>query len=246
MQRTDKVVSFLDHLDELRHRLLVCLAVMTIAAVGFYWMIDDFLAIIIKPVGHLVFTAPAEAFTARLWLTIFGGFVLALPVVIYQIWCFIAIALTEREKKYIVFFGPASVVLFIMGGLFAYLVMIPISVRFLLGFSSGLMVPMITVSNYINFVGTLFLACGVVFEMPIILMFLTKIGIATPEFLRQKRRHAIVLIMIVSAVMTPPDVVTQLLMAVPLVLLYEIGVLLSRFLMRKSVLERVVREGDEP
>jgi sec-independent protein translocase protein TatC len=224
MQKTDKALSFIDHLDELRYRLLICLAVTIAASLGFYCVVDAFLAVIIKPVGRLVFTAPAEAFTARLWLTLLGGFIFSLPVVIYQIWRFVAIGLTEKERKYIIFFGPASGVLFIIGGLFAYFFMIPISVRFLLGFSSGMMIPMITVSHYINFVVTILLACGVVFELPLILLFLTKTGVATPEFLRQKRRHAIILILIVSAVMTPPDVITQLLMAAPLILLYEIGV----------------------
>jgi sec-independent protein translocase protein TatC len=118
--------------------------------------------------------------------------------------------------------------LFIAGGLFAYFVAIPVALRFLLSFSTATIVPMITVKNYIAFVGTMLLAFGIIFELPLVIMFLTRIGIATPKFLAEKRRHAIVLILIVSAILTPPDCFTQALVALPLMILYEIGLLASK------------------
>jgi len=222
-------LSFYEHLEELRNRLIKSVLAVILATVCFYLFVDQFLALMIQPVGRLVFTAPGEAFIARMMLALFGGLVLALPIVLYQIWSFVAAGLKEREVKYIKFFAPFSFILFISGVLFAHFIAVPISIRFLLSFSTDIVVPMITVKSYISFVVTMFLAMGVVFELPLVLMFLTKIGIASPAFLMDKRRHAIVIILIVSAIITPPDFITQLIMAGPLIILYEIGIFMSKF-----------------
>ena len=227
-----KEASFFDHLDELRGRLIKSVLAVIAAGGFFYLFIDQALEIIIKPVGRIVFTSPGDAFTARVMLAFLGGFFLALPVILFQVWRFVAGGLKEHEIRYIRFFGPCSLVLFFFGGIFAYFVFIPISVRFLLSFSTASIVPMITIKNYMSFVVTMLLAFGVIFELPLILMFLTKLGIATPEFLVQKRRHAIVIILIVSAFLTPPDCVTQLIMAAPLMALYEAGIIVSKLTYR--------------
>lgn len=227
-----KEASFFDHLDELRGRLIKSALSVMIAGCFFYSFVDRALEMIIKPVGRIVFTAPGDAFTARIMLSFLGGFFLALPVILFQVWRFVAVGLKEHEIRYIRFFGPCSAVFFLLGGMFAYFVFIPISVRFLLSFSTASIVPMITIKNYMSFVVTMLLAFGVIFELPLILMFLTKIGIATPAFLVQKRRHAIVIILIVSAFLTPPDCVTQLIMAVPLMVLYEAGIIVSKLTYR--------------
>ncbi len=227
-------MSFVEHLDELRGRLLRGIIAIGLAACGVYAFIDPILAWMVKPVGRLVFTAPAEAFMTRITLSLFIGAFVAAPVLLYQTWAFVAAGLKETEARYARIFGPCSILLFLLGAVFAYGVTIPIAVRFLLSFSSEAIVPMITIKSYVSFVGTMILAFGVVFELPLILMFLTKIGIATPEFLRQKRRHAIVIILVVSAIITPPDVVTQLIMAVPLIILYEVGLWASRITYRRK------------
>jgi sec-independent protein translocase protein TatC len=228
-------LSFLDHLDELRSRLIKSFVAVIVAACFFYSFIDSILTVLIRPVGRVVFTSPSDAFVARVTLAVCGGIVLAVPVILYQIWMFVSEGLKEREKRYVYFFGPCSLILFILGALFAYFVMIPVSIKFLLSFSTESIVPMITLQNYISFVGMLILAFGVVFELPLVLMFLTKIGVVTPLFLSEKRRHAVVLILIVSAVLTPPDAVTQLIMAGPLTVLYELGILISRLVYKKNL-----------
>lgn len=225
-QKVDEL-SFFDHLDELRSRLIKSFVAVIVAACFFYFFIDSILIVLIRPVGRVVFTSPSDAFVARVMLAVCGGIILAVPVILYQIWRFVSEGLKEHEKRYVYFFGPCSLFLFILGGLFAYLIMIPVSIKFLLSFSTESIVPMITLQSYISFVGMLVLAFGVVFELPLVLMFLTKIGVVTPRFLSEKRRHAIVLILIVSAVITPPDAVTQLIMAGPLMVLYEAGILIS-------------------
>ena len=227
-------MSFWDHLEELRGRLIKALLAFVVASFIFYSFIDHILATLVKPIGHLVFTSPSDAFMARVTLALWGGFFLALPVIFYQLWQFVAAGLKEREKRYVIIFAPVSIILFLIGAIFAYFVAVPMAMQFLMSFSSELMVPMITVKNYISFVGTLMLGFGVVFELPLILMFLTKIGIATPEFLVQKRRHAIVLILIVSAILTPPDIISQLIMAIPLIVLYELGIIVSKITYRNN------------
>lgn len=236
MSRSPEDSSFFDHLEELRSRLIKSVLAVLAAAFLFYAVADEVFAFLVKPVGRLVFTAPGEAFIARMTLALFGGLFLAFPVVVYQIWRFVAAGLKENEIRYVRFFAPCSFVLFVVGGLFAYFIAIPICIRFLLSFSTDVIVPMITIKSYISFVGTMLLAFGVVFELPLILMFLTKIGVATPAFLIQKRRHAIVIILIVSAFITPPDVITQLIMAVPLIVLYEAGVIAAKLTYRGQTL----------
>ena len=228
MKKNRDAFSFLDHLDELRTRFIHSIMAILVGCCVAYSFIDAVLAYLIKPVGHLVFTEPAEAFSARMTLTLIGGVIISLPYVLYQLWQFVALALHENERKSVALYGPLSLLFFIAGAFFAYFAAVPYSIQFLLSFASDLMVPMITVKNYIAYVGTLIFGFGVVFELPLILMFLTKIGIATPAFLVQKRRHAIILILIVSAIITPPDVISQLIMAIPLLVLYEIGVVISK------------------
>lgn len=224
--------DFFDHYEELRSRLIKAIAAFLFFSCLFYAVIDEALGILAKPVGILIFTTPAEAFVTRIMLTLFGGFFLALPVILYQIWRFIASGLKEHELRYVRIFGPCSLLLFLSGALFAYFVIVPVSVRFLLGYANEFIVPMITIKNYVSFVGTMLLAFGIVFELPLALMFLAKIGVATPAFLIQKRKYAIVIILIISAVITPPDVITQIMMALPLVALYEVGIIASKCVYR--------------
>jgi sec-independent protein translocase protein TatC len=228
-------LTFLDHLDELRGRVIQFLVVYVVCCVLAYNFTGSILPYIIKPVGSVVFNAPGEAFSAYMLFTLLEGFVIALPFFLYQVWSFAWEALTDKERKYIIFFGPLSLLFFLGGGLFAYFVIVPIAIKFLLGFSSVYVVPMISITSYISFVGSFILSFAVVFELPLILVFLVKIGIATPEFLRQYRRHAIMAILIVSAILTPPDICSQLLMAVPLVVLYELGVVFSVLAYRKKI-----------
>ncbi len=220
-------LTVLDHLDELRGRVLQFLFVYLVCCVLAYHLTAGILPYIIKPVGTVVFNAPGEAFAAYMMLTLLSGFIIALPFFLYQVWAFAWEALTDKERKYIMLFGPLSLVFFLAGGAFAYYVIVPFAIKFLLGFSSEYVVPMISINSYISFVASLVLTFGIVFELPLVLVFLVKIGIATPAFLKHFRRHAVLGILVVSALLTPPDIVSQLLMAVPLMLLYELGVLFS-------------------
>jgi sec-independent protein translocase protein TatC len=217
--------SFFKHLEELRSRLIKSAGAFVLAFCLCYNFIGKLIPKLIAPAGHLIFTSPGEAFSA--YMTI--GFILALfvssPYIIYQIWAFVSGALKPSEKKFVLVFAPLSLMFFLSGGAFAYFVTMPMAYRFLMSFSSVYLVPMVTVKNYLGFLGHMMVAFGVAFELPLILAFLAKIGIATPEFLRQKRRHAIIIILIVASLMAPPDVMSMLVLAVPLMVLYEVGII---------------------
>lgn len=226
-------VTLIEHLEELRSRVIKSVISVIIVSSLVYSFVDEILTNLVKPVGRLVFIAPHEAFIAKIKISFFVGLLLSSPFVIYEIWKFISSGLKPNERKYIVIFGPLSFLFFFLGAFFGYFVVVPVGIRFLLGFSTDVMTPMITVSGYISFVGVLILSLGLIFELPLIILFLTKIGLITPKYLSSRRRHAIVLIFIVAAILTPPDVITQFLMALPLLVLYEISIIFSKFVYQK-------------
>ncbi|MEI7998441.1 MAG: twin-arginine translocase subunit TatC [Candidatus Omnitrophota bacterium] len=228
--------SFLTHLDELRQRLVKVLICFILATLACYNFVGKIFPLLIKPAGHLVFTSPLEAFSAYMTLAAVMGFLLSLPFTIYQIWAFVGGALRPHEKKFIAIFAPLSLLFFLLGVSFSYFVAIPLTYKFLMSFSSEFMQPMITVNNYMGFIANMLISFGITFELPLVLAFLAKIGIATPEFLCQKRRHAIMIILIVATIITPPDVVSQVLLAVPLVILYEVGIIFVRFTYKHKTL----------
>ena len=225
-------LSYIEHLDELRAVLIRCIIAVVLAAILFSKYHEFFLNLLIAPVGWLVFVNPAEAFVAHVMLILFGGLVVSSPYLFWEVWRFLGQAMTGPERKYILFLAPWSIALFVVGLVFAYAVILPISLKFLLSFASKTIIPMITVQSYISYVASLCLAFACVFEMPLVIVFLTKIGIATPEFLIQKRRHAIVAIFVISAILTPPDYVSQLLMAIPMTLLYELSIYFCKITVR--------------
>jgi sec-independent protein translocase protein TatC len=170
-------------------------------------------------------------------VSIFSGLVVALPFVAYQFWKFVVPGLLEKEKKLvpsIVFF---TTLCFATGAAFAYLVIIPLGLKFLLSFQTDFLEATITIGKYLGFVVTIILVFGVVFELPVMSFILTKVGILTPEFLRSKRRYGIVIIFICAAVLTPPDIFTQLMLAGPLVILYEVSIWVSRMVSKKKIEE---------
>ena len=155
--------------------------------------------------------------------------IVASPYICYQIWAFVGSALKPSEKKFVLIFAPLSLLFFLSGAAFAYFIAVPRAYKFLMSFSSEHLIPMVTVKNYLGFLGHMIVAFGVAFELPLILAFLAKIGIASPEYLRQKRRHAIIIILIVATILAPPDVISMFILALPLIVLYELGIFFVRF-----------------
>lgn len=224
----EKRLTFIEHLEELRKRLISIIVFVAVASIFTYAFTDKILIFFSRPVGRLVFIAPAEAFITSIKIAGFGGLYVSSPFILYQVWQFISSGLTGKERKYVLLFGIFSFILFMTGSLLGYFAVVPIGLKFLMTFETDYLRPVISVGKYVSFVMTLSFAFGLVFQLPLMILFFTKIGVVTPEFLSQKRKYAIVIIFILAAIFTPPDVITQCLMAVPLVLLYELSILLSR------------------
>ncbi len=224
-------MPFLEHLEELRWRLLKSLvAVIVMAFVAFYFA-EHLVKFIRAPLGDdikLYNIAVTGTFYAYLKIALISGVLGALPVVLYQMWSFIAPGLFKKEKSVILPMVLISTVRFMMGAAFCYLVVLPLSFKFLIGFSGDLIINTITIGSYISFTGLLLLAFGSGFQMPIIAYFLAKIGILKHTFLTKGRRYAIIIMLVVGAIITPPDVFTQVLLAVPLYILYEVSIIVVR------------------
>ncbi len=228
-------MTFLEHLEELRWRMLWSLgAILVGTVIGFVLtQRGGVIEFLISPVsGHiegkkLAYLSPTEPFMVTLKIAFFLGLIIALPVIFYQFWAFVAPALLKKEKH---IFFPAilsSVVLFFLGVLMAFGVVLPLGLDFLLSFQKSSLKPMITIGEYLSFAIHISLAFGLVFEMPLVVSVLAWMGILTPAFMRQKRRHAYVLICIMSALLTPADVASMIMMAIPLLFLFELSIYLS-------------------
>lgn len=228
-------MTLLEHLEELRRRLIICAISLLLAGIVAYNFVDKILAYITKPVGQLVFIQLVEPFVVRLKIAVICGTIISLPVIIYQIWAFISAGLKEDEKRHVFFYGTISLIFFVLGSAFALFFMLPYGIKFLLAFGTDNIRPMISINSYVSFVGMVILAFGIAFEMPVVIMFLTKLGLVTPRLLRNKRKFAIVIIFIVAAILTPPDVFSQIMLALPLLALYELSIWLSYLAVPKKV-----------
>jgi sec-independent protein translocase protein TatC len=233
-------MSFLDHLEELRWRIIYSLIGLVVGAI-LCWIFIDFLVdkVLLVPAKHagvkLQNLRPFGQLLLYMQIAIIGGIIASLPNLFYQLWKFIAPALRKNERKYISSIAAFSTFCFILGIVFAYFVMIPFSLKFAVGFGSKTIENNFAIDEYFNIIISIMLAAGVVFELPMVSFFLSKLGILTPKFMRKFRRHSIVVIFILSAVLTPgTDPVSQVVLAVPLVLLYEISILVSKIAQKKK------------
>ena len=228
-------MPFLAHLEELRWRVIKCLSAVIIAAIGVYVVqgrvLHFFLTVPlrgIEPQPQIIFTTPGEAFMAGLKLSGFCGLIIAAPFVIYQVWRFVAPGLFHTERKHTLSVIILSALSFLGGIVFALWAM-PQALRFLVRFGAGSAAPFFTISSYLSFVVRLTLAFGLVFQLPAVSVVLTRAGVITHRTLLSHWRIAVVLVFVIAAVITPPDVVSQLLMALPLLVLFFLSILLSMF-----------------
>ncbi|MDN3666521.1 twin-arginine translocase subunit TatC [Algibacter miyuki] len=177
----------------------------------------------------------AGQFSADIWTAILGGFIISFPYVIYQLWKFISPGLHSNERKHSRGFIIICSILFFIGVLFGYYIITPLSINFLANYSISAMVDnQIDISSYIALVRASALASGLIFELPIIIYFLTKIGLVTPEFLRKYRKYALVIVLILSAIITPPDIASQVIVAIPIIILYQVSIYISKIVIRNQ------------
>lgn len=190
---------------------------------------DPVLAWLAKPVGTFIFTSPAEAFLSRMKVAAGCGLLFAFPVVMYQVWSFVEVALEMRERRLILGVMPASCLLFYLGVGLAMFGIVPIAARFLLGFSGPVLQPMISLRAYLSFVVWMSLGFGLFFQVPVAIVVLSRMGVINPWRLSAYRAHAVIATLIAAAVLTPgPDIVSQLLLAIPAYILFEISLVIAR------------------
>ncbi len=247
-------MPFLDHLEELRWRIIWSLAALVVGVVIGFVIVLNFKLLTwmqgpILPYLHgkkLVITHPADGFSITMQTAIIVGIVLALPVIIYQVWAFLSPALHRHEKRIAVPIIVGAVALFLCGCALAWYFVLPMTLKFLTSVGDGAFDSMITGSEYFGFVSSMVLAMGAVFELPIAVLILSAIGLVTPQFLSKFRRHAVIGSYVAAAIITPGDLfVTSVALMVPLYLLYELSIGLSYIVYRKRQKQRALDEADE-
>lgn len=232
----DRELSLVEHLSELRKRLIVCVISLAIGTVCGFAFSEALLKILKLPaagvIEKLVFFSPQEAFLIYFRIAFFAGLGLSLPVILYQVWLFVSPAIDKRFRKSGGYFILCCLVSFAAGALFAYFILIPPALKFLLSFAKEDLEPVISASKYISFVISLILGCGLVFQMPVLSLILTKFGLINSRMLRRKYKYAIVIIFIAAAIITPTsDIFNMMLLALPMLFLYELSIWIS-FLVR--------------
>jgi sec-independent protein translocase protein TatC len=248
----DKPMPLLDHLVELRRRLMWSIAAFAICFIGSYQFAGDIYFFLAKPLAdvlremgspdpHLIYTQLYEAFFTRLKVAFFGGAFIAFPIIASQIWLFVAPGLYRSEKRALMPFLAATPVLFLLGAALAYYFVFPFAWRFFASFQSdtgggGVPIELLPrVSEYLDLVMKLIFAFGITFELPVLLTLLAKVGIISSKGLKKFRRYAYVGMFVIAAILAPPDVITQTGLAIPLILLYEISIIAAKMVEPKPV-----------
>lgn len=234
-------IPFTEHLEELRKRLIVCFIAVGVGFVLSYGFKEKLFQILTGPLirvmqtgDKLIFTGLPEAFFTYLKVAFLSGIILAAPVIFYEFWMFVAPGLYDKEKRLMVPVVVLSTVFFVGGAFFGYFIVFPYGFKFFLGFASEIIRPLPSMREYLGFASKLLLAFGLVFELPLIITFLARLGLVSVSFLKKNRKYALLLFFMGAAILTPPDVVTQIMMALPLILLYEISIIGARIFGKKN------------
>ncbi len=225
----DNELSLVGHLNELRKRIIICLVALGATTLLALPYASQLLKILKLPargvIDKLAFFSPEEAFLIYMRISIFYGFTISLPVTLYQLWGFCSPAMEEKVRRHSAFFIVSCFISFVAGALFAYFILLPPALKFLLGFAKEDLEPVISAGKYISFVTGIIFASGLVFQMPTLSFILAKLGVINPRTLRKKYKYAIVIIFIVAAVITPtPDAFNMSFLALPMLCLYEISI----------------------
>ena len=244
MSESDETVpgqTLFDHLSDLRLRLVNSLYGIFVGFCICYYFSETIFNIVREPIrsflpsGGLFFTGPMDKFMAHIKVSFMAAIILSCPFWLHQIWLFVAPALYKKEKSYAMGFIFSGTILFTLGSLFTYFVVLPMAFKFLMPFGGDIDKPMITIDQYMSFFTHTTLAFGVAFEMPLVISTLGMLGIVSQAFLKEKRRYAVMGLAIVSAVITPPDLLSMVLMLIPMTLLYEISIIVVGFFERRRV-----------
>jgi sec-independent protein translocase protein TatC len=245
-------IPFSAHLEELRKRLIICFIAIGIGFVLSYAFKEKLFDVLSYPLikvmksgDKLIFTGLPEAFFTYLKVAFISGVILSTPVIFYQFWMFVAPGLYDKEKRLLLPIVFLSTLFFVGGAFFGYFIVFPFGFRFFLGFASDTIRPLPSMREYMSFSTKMLLAFGLVFELPLVITFFAKMGIVSADLLKKKRKYAILIIFTVSAILTPPDVGTQIMMAVPLMVLYEISIVGAKIFGKKKISENDTDEASD-
>lgn len=240
MSSNNESMPFLDHLEELRWRLIKSIASVLIGAVISFYFIDQIIEFLVKPTDALKNSMDLQVlkvqgmFMIKWSIALFGGIIISIPVLTFQIWKFVAPGLYIDEKKYIIPLIIFTFLSFLCGLIFAYMIVIPFSLSFFTSVGFEGIQNNFSINYYFSFITWLMIGSGLIFELPVIVFILSVIGLLTPAFMRHYRRYAIVIILVLSAFITPPDPVSLVLMSIPLLVLYEVSIGVSWLVNRKK------------
>jgi len=237
----DEKIPFTAHLEELRKRLITCFVAVGVGFVISYGFKEQLFKILTRPLisvmgadDKLIFTGLPEAFFTYLKVSFLTALFLAAPIILYQFWMFVAPGLYDKERRLLFPILFLSCLFFLAGALFGYFIVFPLGFKFFLGFSSDTIKALPSMREYLSFSSKLLIAFGLAFELPIVITFLSKLGIVSVDFLKKSRKYALLLFFVAAAILTPPDVITQIMMAVPLMGLYELSILGARIFGKKA------------
>ena len=229
----DKELSLVQHLAEFKDRLMVAAIAIAITTAISFVFTTDIIRMLILPVGvdqKLTSLSPTENFTTYMRVALFSGIALSMPVILYEIYAYIDPALHPQERRFVLTLGPFILLLFISGMLFCYFIVLPSAIKFLINFAKEVFDNQLRASEYLSFVTTFILGMGLVFEMPVVIYTLVRVGVVQRSWLTSRRRYIFLLSFILAAVITPtPDPFNQSLVALPMSLLFELGLILARF-----------------
>jgi sec-independent protein translocase protein TatC len=240
--REDEKLPFTSHLEELRKRLITAFIAIGVGFVVSFGFKERLFGILVQPLinvmkegENLIYTGLPEAFFTYLKVSLLTGLIVASPILLYQFWMFVAPGLYRKERRLMVPIVILSSFFFIGGALFGYFVVFPWGFEFFLGFATDNIRPLPSMKEYFGFSAKLLLAFGLVFELPLVLTFMAKLGIVSVDFLKKNRKYALLLFFAGAAILTPPDVITQILMALPLMVLYEVSIIGAKIFGKKKV-----------
>ncbi|WP_325224840.1 twin-arginine translocase subunit TatC [Schnuerera sp.] len=236
MKDETKKMTIIMHLEELRKRIILCLVALLIASIIGFTFVDNIRKLLLLPAGEieLIYISPAEALIVNIRMAILFGIILAMPIFVYQFLAFILPALYKNEKKILIPTVFAMFAMFIIGVLFSYKIVFPFTITFFLKFATSDLVPMFTITQYISFTTKFLMIFGVVFQLPLLFLILGILNVVNASLLSKSRKYAIIAIAVIAAIITPPDVISQLMIIVPLWILFEIGILLVRVVQFKK------------
>lgn len=231
----DKKYTLVEHLSELRKRLIIILSVIILSSLASYNYVSYIISYVMEPAKGLefVYLTPPELFLAYVKLSLIVGIVISSPITISQLWFFVRPGLDKSEKRYILVALICGAVFFMIGVMFAYKVILPITLNFFVNLKLDGIEPMFSFGSYVGFVNSMLLSFGLVFEMPILVVLLTKLGILNASMLTKYRKYIFLIIVIISALLTPPDVISQILLAAPMIVLFEISVIFAKLISRR-------------